>query len=573
MKLNRLFLVLSILLSLTMLAMVADRVDQAWRDVGRANQGRDAVLLLQDMLVAAEMASRERGPSNALLGSEPSEYPLRKEKLKAARDRTDAAFSALNQRLQNLDMQERPAHLAYIQAAAYLQAGREAIDTTLGSHDSDRIRAAIEKMFAVIGALEPGLLTLSNEAQAAFPGATDAVLGAVLAARMRETAGRLGSQFTVALATHKPIRKEEHDDIQQLRGRIEQLREVLLWRTSALMGQAAVRQAREAVQVRYFESAIPFTQAIEAASLARKPYPVDAAGFAAAYVPDMDAIVELRNVLMKKTLADSEAERDKRMDEAVRMIGGSLLMVAVLGCTLWLLHARVVRPLARSTDLIVAIAQGRLDEPIPESSFRDEIAELFHAIGVLRDNSRARVELERERLELIDKLRARSNTDYLTGLPNRRGFYELAEHDLPKLLRHQFPLTLAIFDVDHFKRVNDRYGHAVGDAVLVEICRLCQTSLRRGDVVARFGGEEFMLWMPYCELVQGVAKVEALRQAIEDMQIELPGGGNLSVTASFGVADWTDGYASIDHAISRADELLYAAKAAGRNRVMVAGRH
>ena len=100
---------------------------------------------------------------------------------------------------------------------------------------------------------------------------------------------------------------------------------------------------------------------------------------------------------------------------------------------MWLLHVRVVRPLSEGTDLIVAIADGRLDQAIPKSPFEDEVARLFCAIGVLQENSRARVALEHERTELIEKLRAKSNTDYLTGLPNRRGFYELAEHDLPNL--------------------------------------------------------------------------------------------------------------------------------------------
>ena len=568
MKLQRAFLVLSILLALAMATLMADRLVQAWKDVRKAGQGMEAVLLLQDTLVAVEMASRERGPANALLGSRPSEYPLRKENLQAARARTDTAFSALRDRVESLEGRESRAYIAYVDALDRLRAGRTAIDATLGSRDSDRIRAAIQKMFAVIGALEPAILLMSNEARGATVAYADAVQGAVIAARLRENAGKLGSQFTVALTTQQPIRTQEHDDIQQLRGRIEQLREVLLWRIGGLLEQPSIRAARDAMLQRYFETALPFTRSIEAASLSRSPYPLDAAGFAAVYVPEMDSILRLRDELIQRARADSEFALERSKGDAVRMLGIGLLMLTVLGCTLWLLHARVVRPLSQGTDLIIAIAQGRLDQPIPGSPFEDEIKELFDAIGVLRDNSRARLALERERTQLIEQLRAQSNSDYLTGLLNRRGFYELAEHDLSNWQRHNFALTLAVFDVDHFKRVNDQHGHAIGDAVLVEIAALCQATLRRGDVAARFGGEEFLLWMPYCDLEQGVAKMESLRQAIQKLAIVLPQGGLLHVTASFGIVAWTAGYATIDQAITRADKCLYVAKTAGRNRVI-----
>lgn len=570
MKLQRLFLIFALLLSAIMAAMIADRVRHAWSGVSAAHQGRDAVLLLQNMLLAAEKASRERGPSNALLGAPSAEYPMRKEKLRVARDKTDQAMEDLRERIDRLRMEGTPVHQAYVQAAANLRSGRAAIDATLGRHDPDRIRAAIQQMFAVIEALEPGIRLLSNEVQAIFPVATDAVLGAVVAARLRESAGKLGSHFTVALATGRPIRKEEHDDIQRQRGRIAQLREVLVWRITHLQDKTRINEASDAVQSRYFESAIAFTESIETASLERKPYPVDAAGFAAAYVPDMDAIIELRDALMQQAIADTERGVDAQTNEAVVMVGGSILVVAFLGLGLWGLHIRVVRPLVQSTDMLVAISQGRLDQKIPDSAFRDEISELFRAIRVLRDNTRARFELEKERIDLIEQLRMQSNTDYLTGLPNRRGFYELAEHELPNTQRQGYPLTLAMFDVDHFKKVNDVHGHAVGDMVLIELARLCQSCMRRGDIVARFGGEEFVIWMPYCSLEQGIAKVEALRLSIENTRLSLPQGGELSVTASFGVASWSADHASIDKLISTADEYLYAAKSRGRNRVVSA---
>ena len=178
----------------------------------------------------------------------------------------------------------------------------------------------------------------------------------------------------------------------------------------------------------------------------------------------------------------------------------------------------------------------------------------------------ARVALEDERQRLVEQLRDQSNTDFLTGLPNRRGFFTLAERHIPNQQRHGYPVAVALFDIDHFKQVNDGYGHVVGDAVLVEVARLCGEQSRRGDVAARYGGEEFVVLLPDTTLEGAEVVAQRLCQLLASQAVEV-GGQAVRYTISAGIATMDADVSDFDALMQRADEALYAAKAGGRNRV------
>ena len=168
-----------------------------------------------------------------------------------------------------------------------------------------------------------------------------------------------------------------------------------------------------------------------------------------------------------------------------------------------------------------------------------------------------------ELLASQDKLKQLADTDPLTGLANRRRFLEAARHDIKLARRYGNCITLIFFDLDHFKSVNDRFGHAVGDTVLEAIGALCLKAMRDVDTVGRMGGEEFAILMPHVSLEGAVHAAERLRARMEAMHpVE---GLDLRVTASFGVAELGD--ASLEEMLNRADQRLYKAKSEGRNQV------
>lgn len=167
--------------------------------------------------------------------------------------------------------------------------------------------------------------------------------------------------------------------------------------------------------------------------------------------------------------------------------------------------------------------------------------------------------------ENLEEQRQKALVDPLTGLPNRAAWSERLEHEIVQWQQHGNSLLLAMLDLDHFKRINDNYGHLAGDRVLKLIASVLRKRLRGGDFIARFGGEEFVLLVPDTPLAAGAKLAEALRVAIEACPFHFK-GEPVTVTVSVGMTAFKPGEHS-DSVLKRADQALYRAKNAGRNRV------
>ncbi|MEQ8349138.1 MAG: diguanylate cyclase [Sneathiellaceae bacterium] len=185
---------------------------------------------------------------------------------------------------------------------------------------------------------------------------------------------------------------------------------------------------------------------------------------------------------------------------------------------------------------------------------------------VVRQLERANVELEtaRQQVELL------ANTDYLTGLANRRHFIELCERMRQRARFSGTTNCFLLLDIDHFKRINDTFGHSAGDFALQSFGQIMRRVLRPNDIMGRIGGEEFGALLPGCDLDGGRTVGERLREATESQSIRHL-DADLVLRISGGVALVDNEPGGIDRAMSQADAALYGAKQAGRNRVFVAG--
>jgi diguanylate cyclase (GGDEF)-like protein/PAS domain S-box-containing protein len=182
-------------------------------------------------------------------------------------------------------------------------------------------------------------------------------------------------------------------------------------------------------------------------------------------------------------------------------------------------------------------------------------------IAIVRDIS--------EQVEMERRLEALANTDPLTGVSNRRAFLARAEQEFAAARRYRVPLSAAMIDIDRFKQLNDKYGHLAGDRALISVARQLCGTLRKPDIFARWGGEEFICLLPHTEADVARQAGERLRQGIEKLPLADSGIEDSSLTVSVGVASLADGDDVIDALINRADQALYAAKARGRNKVML----
>lgn len=188
------------------------------------------------------------------------------------------------------------------------------------------------------------------------------------------------------------------------------------------------------------------------------------------------------------------------------------------------------------------------------------IAVNFSAFGILGYFFRIASIRAEEQMELL------ATTDTLTGLFNRRKMHELMNQEVIRHQRDKKSFLLVITDIDHFKQFNDNYGHDCGDYVLQQVSQLMKNSLRQQDVVARWGGEEFLIMLPETELEGGIQAIEKLRETLANTVYQYK-TNTFSVTMTFGATIY-DGSCDIDTCIKHADEVLYAGKRGGRNRVV-----
>ncbi len=197
-----------------------------------------------------------------------------------------------------------------------------------------------------------------------------------------------------------------------------------------------------------------------------------------------------------------------------------------------------------------------------EILFLRSVADILSLV-IRQITSQQRLEEAYRELEML------ANTDVLTGLPNRRFLLDRLREETVEADRFGRPMAFVLLDIDHFKRVNDDYGHMVGDEVLRQVGRILQSGLRRYDMAARFGGEEFAMLLPGTRLEAACAAAERVRRRFAANEVEIAEGEILRVTASFGVAERGDGE-PVEELIRRADDALYRAKDAGRDRVVAA---
>jgi diguanylate cyclase (GGDEF)-like protein len=257
-----------------------------------------------------------------------------------------------------------------------------------------------------------------------------------------------------------------------------------------------------------------------------------------------------------------------RLGEITFILVGVLLLA--MGILAYFLAHTIVGPLKRLGGEAGRVASGDLnvDIPVSGSSEISYLTQVFnHMVSSLRDGQ---VEISQAHEALMEKnreLHLLSITDGLTGLFNRKHLMDLFDMEMARTRRYRIPFSVLIADIDHFKRINDTYGHLAGDSVLRRLADTLRQTVRECDHIGRYGGEEFLIIVPNSDATGAVEMAQRIRDQISRVRF-YNDGEEITMTISVGVAHCAEGEESAEAVLSRADTALYQAKNNGRNQVI-----
>jgi diguanylate cyclase (GGDEF)-like protein/hemerythrin-like metal-binding protein/PAS domain S-box-containing protein len=412
MKMSR-FIAASAFCLMTLVALPLTRLTlEAYTRFAATRDGLQSIQIAYHAMVAAEKVSFERGPANGVMGDANPPDAAKRERLGVARQASDKALDALLNAVQSSPNPQDARSLDQIrEAREILLAARRQVDSVAQLPRDERKRpevtGAVEHMFAAIPPLLEAVTLLSGNAETIYPDFREALNSAGLSVELREYAGRLGSQFTSALTTRHPLTDEERANVNLLRGRIEQLRELISTPAHADAHQGPhIRDALDEMDARYFGTGLALVEALERSSDARRDYGLDTAQFAARYVPEMDSIVRVRDALVTASMEGARLAHAKALYELILGATTAAAILITLLVLLFFFRNRIVRPVKRATDALIAIAGGLVETRVPLPERDDEIGRMLSAVEVVRENSVARRKLEGERSRLMDELQA-----------------------------------------------------------------------------------------------------------------------------------------------------------------------
>jgi len=523
------------------------------------------------LLEAANAVSTERGPANSAMGAPDSEFQQRHADLVAKRAGTDASLAQMKATFADV-LETDDGRLAMERLDAALAEGRRAVDraanTPFGTRVAQDIGEGIMAMFAAADTASALRDLVSGHIIRETPQLAGELMLANATSALRDQEGRLGSYIVAALVAPP---ERDHVYLEHMRATEGVIRS--LWSTSVSMGDKLlpdpeIAELIQAVHRDFFENALPM--ALTAAANHTAGNSLSAAQLTADYVPLMHSSELLRAAVVEHSVAILERDGQEAMRALIRSAVLTIAILVVLVFVAIIFRRTLFAPLMRLHQEVLALASGDNTLPAPAPIVAQEVNDIFAGLTILRQRLSDKRLLEEDQRRLNRRLRRLADTDTLTGLLNRRALLNRVDAVFRRADRIGESLAIALFDIDHFKVVNDTHGHAVGDEVLTGVAKLVQSALRTGDTVARVGGEEFVIIMRRVDAGEAFELLERVRNLLAETPVQ--DGLGLRVTACFGMAMRPAGSEmNWDHIFALADQRLYIAKGSGRNRVVTEG--
>ena len=356
-----------------------------------------------------------------------------------------------------------------------------------------------------------------------------------------------------------------------------QLRGVILYDAS---GQVTAQAGRMSAPAPRLDGAIQIVQTKELLVVAQPIYAATSVLQDDVYAPVPDVASRIRATesrLLGYAVVEMSLEalaqqlRDLLIWSLATAVGGLMLAGVMASVLADLVSVQI----GRINHVVQRVGEGQLDERVDEANsgilrpLATGINAMVARIATTQEELQQQItQATQELRDQKDAAELAARTDSLTGVASRRAFSEAAEAEMQRALRYRSELSLLMMDLDHFKVVNDTHGHVTGDAVLVSFAQTVQQLVRKVDLVARLGGEEFVVLLPNITAEQATALAERIREAVYTSRL-LVEGKPLQFSVSIGVAQFDRRELSLTGWMARADAALYQAKAQGRNRVVL----
>lgn len=556
----------TVIVAFLTLILTASALIPTYESYRSTNDNLLAVERFRQVLEAASRMSAERGPANDIMAIEPNSSAPATERLKIFRRISDISLEALDEPPEvDISSSLPDLQAALAETRAQLRRAREAVDrvaaTPLADREPDDVQNAIGEMIQVIETFQH----VVDWHIAAFTARRSELTAPFLTGRMisdmREYGGRAASQIMGPIATRQPLRDSHITGASRTIGRLLELRKLMQGQKIASDHDALSQQLMKDVDTIFFGSGLELVKILIEQGKISGDYSVSAVDLTRDYVPTLKPLERLRMVFL-----DDVVKRYRTQHYAasyrlavIAVITASAL--AVLFALFRSIRLHMLGPLLTARRQIIALADGSPVTDLETISKAPEMRSLFEALELLRGKLDERAEYEA-------RLKMQAEKDGLTGVWNRRALEGFGNAPSER----EEDVCLMLIDIDHFKTVNDTYGHLTGDAVLIEIATLLQSAMRPTDIVARYGGEEFAVLVSTSDLSNTLDFAEELRAHIQAHVIhDAQTGIDLSITVSIGVASGACGAKGWRQLIASADEALYCAKKKGRNRTCVFG--
>ncbi|ENV18924.1 GGDEF domain-containing protein [Acinetobacter guillouiae] len=558
---TRLLILMSVII-LSVLLIAVPQIISNYREYSRANRALVNIQALQVFAETSNKISRERAPTNKAMSSTTANFPDRIKELQDYRKDVDqqinltvetlnkAGFSSL---ADQVDVQLRhDLNIARKQVDAYLA-------LPLKERNSVQMDQVIQGMFRAWDSCRAMLQQLINHSKKNNSDVTDYASIVLILADLRDQSGRVASNIMAPLSFSEPL--PEYNKARSLQTQ-EQVK--YLWRLMDTMQIESLKTPEYLylygqVKTQFIDQGLPIVNRLVQESRNQQPYFLTANQLTDAIVDKFTTVVNLQKYLLETHALSARHRMESEQRQFFITLFISLLSLSVAVFTMLYTRKKLFEPLIYARNMILELSQVQERDYLGDASIQTkEVHTLTDALDKLK-------EMLKQRDAFEFQLQNSANTDSLTGVSNRLALDVYLKNIATQTERFQ-ELTLIMVDIDNFKYVNDRFGHILGDSVIVEIARCLKANIAQSDLIVRFGGDEFLILIDRIQWDWALQISESILADVSRLNFNSSmSNEQLNVSVSIGVATGAESWEAL---FNRADASLFKAKAQGRNKVV-----